>query len=372
MHTRPDRPFPLAPGIQPVVHPEACARFWAGLRGRPAFACVIASTDTAHIPGISAAGQTPEKRRYTAALDSEFLVFGRPVTLPEIPRNPLGPPSPVVITRAALRALGVEPLVVDAGTRIPPRTPRLDLGGTPGRCITTGHALDLVPGLEDRARAAGRYLAHRAPWLILAESVPGGTTTAQALLQALGVPAQGRVSSSMPGGNHELKRRVVTRALEAATLPPDAPALERAAAVGDPMQPVAALIALEASLRVPVVLAGGTQMAAVAALALRLWAEGRAGRLERISVATTRWVAEDPSADLAGLLQQLEPPVPAVAAALDFSESPLPGLRRYEEGLVKEGVGAGAAACAAFHVAGLSPAELRGAIEEVVRGLGPA
>ncbi len=372
MHTAPARPTSLAPGIEPVVHPGACARFWGELRGRPAFACVIASTDTAEIPGISAAGETPQKRQYTAALDSEFLVLGRPVTLPEIPRNPLGPPSPVVITRAALQAVGVEALVVDAGTRIPPRTPRLDLGGEPGRCITTGHALDLAPDLEDRARAAGRYLAATAPWLILAESVPGGTTTAQALLQALGVPAEGRVSSSMPGGNHELKRRVVARALEAAALRPGAGALSVAAAVGDPMQPAAALIALEASLRVPVVLAGGTQMAAVAALALRLCAEGRPGRPDRISVATTRWVAEDPSADLAGLMHHLERPVPTVAAALDFSDSPLVGLRRYEEGLVKEGVGAGAAACAAFHVAGLSPAQLREAIEEVVRGLGPA
>ncbi|MBI5015774.1 MAG: TIGR00303 family protein [Deltaproteobacteria bacterium] len=345
--------------------PEA---FLRRLAGRPLFACAVASTDTAEIPGISAAGETPEKRRYTAALDAEFLVLGRPVTLPEIPKNPLGPPSPVVITRAALAALDLEALIIDAGIRVAPQTPRLVLGGAPGRCITTGAALEYPPGLWENCRAAGRWLAASAPWLILAESVPGGTTTALSLLEGLGVPARGRVSSSMPGGNHELKDEVVARALAAAGLPAGASALEVAAAVGDPMQPAVAVMALEASLRVPVVLGGGTQMAAVAALALRLLSEGHPGKVENLGLATTRWVADDASADLPGILGDLGGSVAAFAAGLDFGGSAIPNLCRYEEGLVKEGVGAGAAAFAAF-LGGWSHADLLGRIEGVVRGL---
>ncbi len=350
---------------------EAGRRFWSGLAGPPAFACVIASTDTAEIPGISAAGETPEKRRFTAALDSEFLVFGRPLTLPEIPRNPLGPPSPVVITKAALDGLGVVPLIVDAGTRVPPLTPRLDLGGVPGRCITTGNAVDLPPGFRERCREAGRYLASRAAWAVIAESVPGGTTTAQAVLEALGVPAGGRVSSSMPGGNHGLKAQVVDQALAAASLPDRPSGEEVVRAVGDPMQAAVAWMALEASRSGPVVLAGGTQMAAVAGLALRLWQGGEPGEPGRMCIATTRWVAEDPAADLTGILSHLPRRIPAVACGLDFTDSQDPGLRRYEEGLVKEGVGAGGAACAAL-AAGRTPRDLVHAIEEVVRALPPA
>ncbi len=367
------RPLPpaVADGrVHLVAHPAAGLALLPRLAGRPCFACAIASTDTAEIPGISAAGETPEKRRYTAALDSEFLVLGRPVTLPEIPRNPLGPPSPVVVTRAALEALGVTALIVDAGTRVPPRVPRLVLGGAPGRCITSGRALDLPPDLEECARAAGRLLGSLAPWLILAESVPGGTTTAQALLEALGVAAGGKVSSSMPGGNHGLKARVVAQALGAAALPPASGGLAAAAAVGDPMQPAVALMALEASLAVPVVLGGGTQMAAVAALAVRLHAEGAPGDLGNLAVATTRWVAEDPTADLRGIVESLPVPVPTFAAGLDFGASAIPNLRRYEEGLVKEGVGAGAAALAAFWSADLGAAALLGRIEALTRGLG--
>lgn len=368
----PPVPHPaLADGrVRAVAHPQRAASLVARLSGRPCFACVVASTDTAEIPGISAAGETPEKRRYTAALDGEFLVLGRPVTRPEIPRNPLGPPSPVVITRACLALAGIEPLLVDAGTGIPPQVARLVLGGHPGRCITTGRALEWSPRLGENARQAGRLLASLAPWLVLAESVPGGTTTAQALLEALGFAARGRVSSSLPGGNHALKAQVVAEGLRAAGLPKDAPALQIAAAVGDPMQPAVALMALEASRFVPVVLGGGTQMAAVAALALRLWEEGEAGDPGNLGIATTRWVAEDPSADLAGLLEELPHPIPALAAGLDFGGSSLLHLRRYEEGLVKEGVGAGAAALAAFLVRDVCAASLLERIEEITRGLG--
>ena len=43
-------------------------------RGRlPLFACVLGFTETGLIPGISAAGKTPEDRRFTAIADAEFL-----------------------------------------------------------------------------------------------------------------------------------------------------------------------------------------------------------------------------------------------------------------------------------------------------------
>jgi NaMN:DMB phosphoribosyltransferase len=66
-------------------------------------------------------------------------------------------------------------------------------------------------------------------------------------------------------------------------------------------------------------------------------------------VATTKWVAFDPgarSAELASLLS-----APYVAACPDFTHSIHPGLQAYEEGNVKEGVGAGAAMLLA-HIAG--------------------
>src|SRR5204863_372509 len=80
--------------------------------------------------------------------------------------------------------------------------------------------------------AAG--LARQADYLVLAESVPGGTTTALALLCGLGIDAWGKVSSSMPDNAHPLKGAVVRHALDAAELTGVAgerPALDVAAAV---------------------------------------------------------------------------------------------------------------------------------------------
>lgn len=363
---------PDAPGrqaVRAVGDAGRCRAFLPKLRGTPDFVCVVGTTATAEIEGISAAGATPEKRRYTAALDAEFLVHGRTLTLPDIPRNPLGPPSPVVITRAALLAMDATPLIVDSGSAVEPATPRLGFGGKPGRSIVTGRALDLGPDFALQCRAAARALAAGRPrdgWTILAESVPGGTTTALSLLEALGHSARGKVSSSMPGGNHALKERVVADALAAARLAPDAPALACAAAVGDPMQPAVALMALELSLSRPVVLGGGTQMAAVYALMARLVREGEAGDLANVALATTKWVAADADADLAGILDAIGPPPAAFAAWLDFSACRSPGLRRYEEGLVKEGVGAGAATFAALVSGADTEAGLVERIERIV------
>lgn len=42
----------------------------------PVFVCVLGFTETCLIPGISAAGLTPEDRNYTCLADAEFLYHG--------------------------------------------------------------------------------------------------------------------------------------------------------------------------------------------------------------------------------------------------------------------------------------------------------
>lgn len=356
--------------VRPITSPEVCNRFLERLTGGVRFALVVGSTDTAQIEGISAAGATPEMRRYTAALDAEYLLFGKTISMADVPRNPLGPPSPVLISRAALNALGATPLIIDAGSRVPPATPRLDLGCRPGASIVTGRALELPENFNETCRAAARMLFRPGEIAVLAESVPGGTTTALSLLTALGVDARGKVSSSMGGGNHTQKEEVVLSALKAANLPPRPTAFEAVRAVGDPMQPVVALMALEASLTGPVVLGGGTQMAAVWALIHRFIEEGEAGNSENIALATTKWVSEDLSADLSGILNQMNTPLAAFTAMLDFSACRSHGLRRYEEGLVKEGVGAGAAAFAALIGGEATLPELTAMIDDLALQIG--
>jgi uncharacterized protein (TIGR00303 family) len=359
-----------APCTEPLLFAHALRRgraLAARLRGRrPLFVCTIAHTDTARIPSISAAGATPALRELTPAADAEALVYGSARCLHGVPANPLGPPGPAIITIAALRLARIPYLVVDAGTRVRPQAPAVRLGDTPGACITTGQAVPDATGLYQRGRLLGAQLAACADYLVLAESVPGGTTTALALMLALGLDAAGRVSSSMPANAHALKLATARAGL--AHLEPAAVAadpLRAVAAVGDPMQAAVAGLALGAVPHAPVLLAGGTQMAAVLALAQAIAArDGRPLPPSRVAIATTRWVLADPTADLPGLVAQLGP-YAVLGTGLSLAASRYPPLRRYEEFLVKEGVGAGGAAVAATLRAGATPERLRRAVERV-------
>ncbi|MFN8636712.1 MAG: TIGR00303 family protein [Chloroflexota bacterium] len=364
-------PFEQADG-RPIllVHAPAKGRqLVERLRGRrPLFVCTVAHTETAEIDGLSGAGATAELRRLTAAADVEALEHGHPLCMDGVPSNPNGAPGPVIITLAGLRMAGLEHVSIDAGLRVKPQAATMVVADRWGASILTGRAVPHAPDLFARGLALAPELAARGDYLVLAESVPGGTTTALALLCGLGIDAWGRVSSSMPENAHPLKTRVVQAALAAAGLDSgraSASALDVAAAVGDPMQPFVAGLALGALPRCPVLLAGGSQMAAVLALIVALARErGDDLDLDRIGIATTSWVARDPTADLAGLVAQIAD-VPVLASSLSFARSRHAPLRRYEDFLVKEGVGAGAAAVVASLVTDADHATLLAAVERV-------
>ncbi len=333
----------------------------------PLLACVLGFTATALIPGISAAGKTPDDRRYTAIADAEFLHNG-PTTTPRYPLPPLTQgASPVLISRAVLEALAMPLVIFNAGLPIAPSVPTIDLGGQPARCVSTGQALPLaiVEHLFQQGCQWGQTLAEQVPngYLVLAECVVGGTTTALAVLTALGVPAAHWVNSSHPVCNHAQKQAIVAQGLERAKLGQPVDPLQVVAAVGDPMQIVVAGMAIAASRQVGVLLAGGTQMLAVYALIQRLTACYLLDwQPAQVVVGTTRWVANDPTGGTIALAESL-PPVSLLATPLSFAASRFATLRAYEAGYVKEGVGAGGCAIAASLARDWGQAELLASIE---------
>jgi uncharacterized protein (TIGR00303 family) len=397
-------------------------QWMARYRGkRPVYACVLGFTETGVIPGISAAGATPESRRFTAIADAEFLTNG-PNRAAKYPLPPLHQgASPVFITRAVLQGQSIPLWVMDAGLPTAPSVPAIELGGKPAQCLSTGAAQEMaiVKHLFDQGLRWGQTLAAEAQdgYLILAECVVGGTTTALAVLAGLGFNAQGKVNSSHPVCNHDQKWALVQQGL--AMLPPNPDPWQVLAAVGDPMQAVAAGLMLSASRSCGVLLAGGTQMLAVYALAraIALHSQycsdkldiialsppsppilggeiqnfglfpprigGLGGRVqglnilseqyclqssipwnpEQVVVGTTRWVAEDPTGDTVGLAEEIGQ-VSLLATQLSFAGSRYPQLRAYEQGFVKEGVGAGGCAIAAHLYQNWDQARLLSAIED--------
>jgi uncharacterized protein (TIGR00303 family) len=293
---------------------------------------VVGTTDVSLIPGISAAGPSPEATHYTPALDAEYLVAGRPLTLGAIPVTPDGIPTPAVVSRALTR--DVPKIVVDAGARHPPQVPRVVLGGAHGGDIRR-RALPrrAVESIVRNGLLLGEQLG-RLGRVVVGESIPGGTTTAMALLVALGYDAWGRTSSSSPRNPRELKVSVVREAVSRIKTPADP--LTAVEEVGDPVHIAIAAIALGvARAGGEVVLAGGTQMAAAAALFRAL-----GGNPGRLAVVTTRWIVEDGSADFAGLMRDVGI-TRVYHSTASFAESRCRGLRAYEEGYVKEGVAMG-------------------------------
>jgi uncharacterized protein (TIGR00303 family) len=341
--------------------PERGQGFVERWRGRPStFWCVLAHTDTCQLPGVSAAGISEELRPLTPAADAEVVHLGSPRCLPRLPSNPLGAPGPSGITRAALRLAGIEPCFLGLGLRTWPETPCRRIPCRPGGRIDHASAVPEARTLFETGIGIGSQLPSDG-YLVLAESVPGGTTTALALLLALGYAADGRVSGSVPDNAHALKTQVAHAALAAARLHPGdgrADPLGAAAEVGDPMQPFAAGAAVGAARAgVDVLLAGGSQMLAVAALIEAL------DTLDRIAIGTTRWVVDDPAADVRGLAAEISADLAVLGINLDFSTSRHAGLREYERFMVKEGVGAGGACIAAVLASGASIEALETCIE---------
>jgi len=296
---------------------------------------VAGSTETAAIEGISAAGADPELMTETPSTDAELLTYGRPVRADAIPVSPTGCPTPALVTRAAREVLGFPVSVLDAGMAAPTAAPTVEIGPSPGANIRESVAVPDATERYSEAKDLGQALPDQPVYI--GETIPGGTTTALGVLQALGEPAT--VSSSLPANPLERKQAVVDAGLAASELNPGDCAgepLRAIEAVGDPV--LAATLGLTEGITRSggeAVLAGGTQQLAACAL-LR-----HAGVEEPLTVATTSYVAEDDSAAVQKLAESLDVELAVTDPGLAGADHPT--ARRFEAGEAKEGVGMGGA-----------------------------
>jgi len=300
------------------------------------FILVIGGSAVSSIPGISIAGSRPEVVPFTAPADADVLLWGKPHVVDALPIDPDGHPTPALITRAAYLAAGFPALIVRAGTFVPPAVPFVETGAGAGGNPVSEDSLPDAESLFRKAATLGRELSKTHDTIVIGESIPGGTTTALFLLRSLGY--DGMVSSASPSNPVRLKEDMwaqVKKRLHIDHGSWKGKGMLAVSSLGDPMQVVAAGIASGCSRDTRVVLAGGTQMLAAAALLRNL------GEQRPLLVATTRYIMEDTSADFQSIASQVG--VEVYSACLDFSRSPFPGLADYEKGFVKEGVGAGGA-----------------------------
>ncbi|RDI71350.1 nicotinate-nucleotide--dimethylbenzimidazole phosphoribosyltransferase [Halopelagius longus] len=295
---------------------------------------VAGTTRTAERDGISAAGATRDLLLHTPSADAEILTYGEPIRAPVTPVSPSGCPTPAAVTRAVYELLDFEATVVDGGLARPTAAPTVAMGAKPGRDIGEPDPVQTAPGAFAAARELGRALPDAE--IVVGETVPGGTTTAMAVLRALG--EEWPVSSSFPENPVELKERVVAEAFESSDMDPGQAAHTPELAVrfvGDPVLAVAAGLAAGAlESGTEVILGGGTQMLAVAALVRH------AGVPEPMTLATTSYLRDD------------VPELSAAASSFDLDlvvtdpgfDAPEAGpLSAYADGVAKEGAAMGGA-----------------------------
>ncbi len=339
---------------------------------------VIAGTNTSQIPGISAAGINAKSRRKTALADAEFLLKGASKDHKyKLPLLNAGV-TPALISHVCSKLINIYPVIVPLGIGVKPYFNHLvcedrDLG--PSNCLTTGKAMskERVINLYERGLAIGK--SSKQP-ILISESVPGGTTTAQAVMEAFGLRVSNLVGSSLFKAPRELKRKVVQKGLLNANLKTDFDSFDVVAAVGDPFQAFSMGLLIGARLaKQSVILSGGSQMLAIILLVLEfLDVKNEENFIEDVFIATTGWLVKDNSLNnlLNIINNKYDIKLLGLASPLNFKSSKYKELIDYELGHVKEGVGAGGISLLAF-LDGFKNEEIVSLCQqnlEIMKGLG--
>ncbi|MFX0163170.1 MAG: nicotinate mononucleotide-dependent phosphoribosyltransferase CobT [Candidatus Hodarchaeota archaeon] len=342
-------------GIKFINREKAAESFVNSLVGkRPVFILVIGTTETAKIPGITAAGKSVESVDKTPAADAEVLLLGRPRCINEVPTTPDGIPTPAIYSLAAVRRADFPVVIVNSGVKIKPQVLLFDVEGRingGGEDIRTGKAMrrDAVESIIQKSKVVGENLAKMADYALIAESVPAGTTTALAVMTALGIEASDTIgadaySTYTPKNLINLKRKVVAQGMKAAGITFGSmknDPISAISALGDPTIP--AKIGLTLGFikgKKPVILAGSTINGAVLALLKQMSNKTE----ENVVIASTSYV---PGKDLKTLVSRIID-IPIISIDLCLHLSRHEKIKAYSQGAMKEGAGAGGAALAAL------------------------
>lgn len=324
--------------------------FIENLRGKKAtFLLAISNTKTANIKGITQAGM-PNKIYLTPTLDSEFICTGEVRSLDIIAETQKGVPTPALITRAVhlLSSFGrIE--ILDLGLDVKPKIDYFKIHNfdiKTSDSIATGANID-AQLIFEKGVAFGQSYECQDEYIILGESVPSGTTTAMATALGLRYRADNCFSSSFKDSPNDVKDSVLKLALS--NIGDKDELFNILGKVGDNMLIFNAGFILGLNNKIPIILAGGTQMAGVLLIVNRiLKLMGGTMDTSNLALCTTKWIAEDNKSDIKRLLELLDFPINGFYSDFDFSLSNHPALQLYDEGEAKEGVGAGGALIYAF------------------------
>ena len=319
--------------------------FIESLRGKRAtFMLALSNTKTAKIEGITQAG-IPGMLHLTPTLDAEFLTTGEVRSLENIAETPKGVPTPALLTRGVhLLAPYGRIELLNLGLEVAPKVDYFKLHNfsiEPSESIAKGAGID-AQEIFQKGVEFGQNYSCQDEYILLGESVPSGTTTAMTTALGLKYKAKEYFSSSFKNVPNNIRETTLKLALSHLGEKDDLFTI--LSKLSDNMLIFNAGFILGLNNRVPIVLAGGTQMACVLLIVDKvLKLMGGTMETTNLALCTTKWVAEDENSDIKALLELLRFPINAYYSDFDFSMSQHPALKLYDEGEAKEGVGAGGA-----------------------------
>ena len=320
--------------------------FIESLRGKSAtFILSLSYTKTSDIEGITQAG-IPKKIYLTPVLDAEFLAVGRVRSMPKVAKTSSGIPSPVLITRAVhLLKPFYKIEFLNLGLKQKPKLSYFniyDFNIKISKRIDKKDTKIKAKEIFNKGVKFAKEYELNSDYLILAESLPSGTTTAQTTAMALGYKGKNLFSSSFKRSPKNLKEKVIKKTLKKIDKKDDI--FKKLSKVSDNMLLFYAGFVLQMSKKSKIILAGGTQMASLLLLIDAIsQAKKKKFCFENVALATTKWILEDKNSNIKKLLSMLSFEVNAYASSFDFSLSNNHFLKLYDKGEAKEGVGAGGA-----------------------------
>ena len=335
------------------------------LRGKKAtFLLSCSVTKTCEIPNISQAG-IPGKLYLTPTLDAEFLCTKEVRSLPNIAQTPKGVPTPALITRAIHELNPYSNIeILNLGLEVIPQINYFKIHNfdiKPSESITAGAKIEAME-IFQKGLEFGQNYQTKDDYVIIAETIPAGTTTANATAKALGYECDGYFSSSFKNNPSDIKNETIKKALD--NIDKNDDIFEKLSKVSDNMIIFNAGFILGSRVNeLKVILAGGTQMASVL-LVVNSILKSMDGEIDssNLALCTTKWISKDENSNIKAILEQLDFPINTYASEFDFSLSNHPALKLYDEGEAKEGVGCGAALCYAT-INGLTKEQITNKIE---------
>ncbi|MEA2019733.1 MAG: TIGR00303 family protein [Campylobacterota bacterium] len=338
------------------------------LRGKKAtFMLALSNTKTYEIPGITQAG-IPGMIHLTPTLDSEFLSTGEVRSLDNIAETPKGVPTPALITRGIHLLNPYNDIeLLNLGIEMVPKVDYFKIHNfdiKPSKRIDDGASIDATDIFQKGVEFGQSYKCKN-DYIILGESVPSGTTTAAATALGLGYDCKDKFSSSFKNVPNNIKEKTIQKALK--NIKKDDDIFTILSKVSDNMIIFNAGFILGLNNKIPLVLAGGTQMACVLLVVNKIL-ETMDGKIDtsNLALCTTSWVVNDENSDIKSLIEMSELNINSYYTDFDFSLSNHPALALYDQGEAKEGVGAGGALMYGF-LNGLKKEQITQQVEEFLQ-----